>query len=331
MIDLIDEDKLLKTDFKKFLIKKQMIARNETARLKDLLRDDEFFSEFEHYFSTFEIMNRLIYSNDELIYKIEFLTKNSSFIGLKDEPKCIVNTYSQLRNGCFSIQCSYDTIEKDQFNNFFTNRNTLLKSTNKNTLLRITLNQAVVKEIKSPFIIFIYETNLKYIYKAITQTSISLTTDAPKHYDITYQRFENIRLPPPYSTSCLNYFEKGFRSRNHKIEACINEEIKSYADLKGKVYFGNVINKNKVELHFDIYRQHLNLIARKEIQPILNQVFDKCANESKAKECYSQIFLPSLLKQRIFKNDSNYSVIQLLATTLPEIKSKKLNLVSIKY
>lgn len=325
---MIDEKKLLKTDFKQLLIKNEVIKDGEESDeefnegfFKDLLRNGSIFKLFEDHFDTYTILNELTYSSDLVFSSIKYLVDNSTFIGLDDEVKCNITTYSQMRDICFSVICPYDSLPRNKFN-VFTNRNTLLKSTYKNTLVRLKLNQTTLTQIKSPFVVFIFENGLAFTYKAITQTSISLLSDSdsPSQYDITYQRFENQRLPPPYTTKCLEYSKLGFKSRNEKIEFCINQKIQDYQELRNRVFFGNIVENNVKNIHFDIYRQNVNMTARSEIDYLLNMIFDNCTKENSQKECYSQNFLPYLLKQRILKKDNEFSIVHLLATTLPEIK-----------
>lgn len=116
-------------------------------------------------------------------------------------------------------------------------------------------------------------------------------------------------------------FRLGYKSRNHRIENCINKLARKQTELANRVFFGNVAYETDANLHFDFYRQQLNQTIRKQIEPILNLIFDRCADKWKQKECYSQYFLPYMLRQRIMGNDSQISIIQLHATTLPEIKN----------
>lgn len=322
IIDLLDEKRLQASTFPRHLVEKQMLKDGESnSSLKDLIRENnEIYRLFEEHFDTDAIMNELAYPHEQIISEIKYLTQNSSFLGLDDSPKCTVTVYSQRHDICFSVQCSYSTMSRKK-HNAYTDRNTLLKSANKNALLKMQLNQMLLNEIKSPFQIFIFETGLNFTFKASTITSISLLNDVPRHYDMTYQRFRNIRLPPPYTSECMDYFESGFFSRNHKLEHCINEEARNYAELQNKTFFGNVVYSGKRNLHFDIYRQNLNRTAQAKIKPILDAIFDFCAKGTEKKECYSQKFTPYMLKQRILGNDSEYSSIQLLASTLPEIKN----------
>ena len=316
MIDLLDENRLQETSFKDLFKDEE---RN--LSLKDLIKEnDETFRLFEEFFNTYTILNELIYPVRQIIPEIKYLTQNNSFLGLDHSPECNVSVYGQRHDICFSVQCWYNGLPK-KIHNIYTDRSTLLKSANKNVLLRMELNQTLLGLIKSPFQIFIFETGLKFTFKASTLTSVSLLSDVRAHYDLTYQRFRNMRLPPPYTSQCRDYFESGFFSRNHMLEHCINEKTKEHRELKNKTFFGNVVYSDKQYLHFDIYRQNLNRTARRQIEPVLNCIFDGCAKESEKKECYSQKFTPYMLKQRILGNDSEYSTIQLLASTLPEIKN----------
>ena len=321
MVDLLDEEQLQASSFRKSLVTEGVLKDTESnASLKDLIREnDEIYRLFEEHFDTYEILNALIYPKEQIITEIKYLTQNRSFLGLDDTPKCIVTAYGQRHDICFSIRCSYSTMQRKKYN-AYTDRNTLLKSANKNALLKMQLNQSLLNEIKSPFQIFIIESGLNYTFKASTITSLSLLNDVPRHYDVTYQRFRNMRLPPPYTSECLDYFDEGFFSRNHKLEDCINKESHKHVELQNKAFFGNVVYGEK-GLHFDIYRQNLNRTTREAIEPMLNAIFDKCSEGSEKKECYSQKFTPYMLKQRILGNDSEFSSVQLLASTLPEVKN----------
>ena len=209
LIDLIDEDKLLKHGFNKELLTKEgLIDENEESSLKDLLRNHKVFKLFEDTFNAQEIMLNLTYSHSEIIIDTEFLMKNGSFIGLASDRDCNIRTYNQLSDICFSISCAYHTMGRSK-HNIFTDRSTLLKSSHKNTLLRLKLNQTILEQIKSPFVVFIFGSDTAFTYKAVTQTSISLNSDLARHYDITFQRFRNIRLEAPYTTKCMDYLKKG--------------------------------------------------------------------------------------------------------------------------